>query len=384
MLRFVKASALIAVVAAIEDSEWEQFKTQYQNITLMLRFVKASALIAVVAAIEDSEWEQFKTQYQKHYANDAEEMERYGLYKKSKSRVEKLNALNPEPVFGITSMSDRHPEEQFKKGLRMPVDFVPTAPVKQYVPRNSGGVNWGVTEVVSAVKNQGQCGSCWAFSATQAVESQLVLTSGGNALNPEPVFGITSMSDRHPEEQFKKGLRMPVDFVPTAPVKQYVPRNSGGVNWGVTEVVSAVKNQGQCGSCWAFSATQAVESQLVLTSGGYRVDLSPQQITSCTPSTGTYGCYGCDGGWTEGAYDYLSTVAGLANSFYIPYEQSLTEETATMACPTEKVANITGEYQRLQGAYAKVTGYHYATTPCTSGACGKQDLQALAAALEAT
>merc|ERR1712196_390670 len=152
----------------------------------------------------------------------------------------------------------------------------------------------------------------------------------------------TSMSDRHPEEQFKKGLRMPVDFVPTAPVKQYVPRNSGGVNWGVTEVVSAVKNQGQCGSCWAFSATQAVESQLVLTSGGYRVDLSAQQITSCTPSTGTYGCYGCDGGWTEGAYDYLSTVAGLVNSFYIPYEQSLTEETATMACPTEKVANITG------------------------------------------
>merc|ERR1712107_896380 len=146
-----------------------------------------------------------------------------------------------------------------------------------------------------------------------------------NALNPEPVFGITSMSDRHPEEQFKKGLRMPVDFVPTAPVKQYIPRNSGGVNWGVTEVVTAVKNQCQCGSCWAFSATQAVESQLVLTSGGYRVDLSAQQITSCTPSTDTYGCYGCDGGWTEGAYDYLTTVAGLANSFYIPYEQSLTE-----------------------------------------------------------
>merc|ERR1712136_121355 len=61
------------------------------------------------------EWEQFKTQYQKHYANDAEELERYGLFKNSKARVAKLNALNPEPVFGITSMSDRHPEEQFKK-----------------------------------------------------------------------------------------------------------------------------------------------------------------------------------------------------------------------------------------------------------------------------
>ena len=40
-----------------------------------------------------------------HYVNDAEELEGYGLFKKSKIRVAKLNALNPEPIFGITSMS---------------------------------------------------------------------------------------------------------------------------------------------------------------------------------------------------------------------------------------------------------------------------------------
>ena len=43
------------------------------------------------------------------------------------------------------------------------------------------------------------------------------------------------------------------------------------------------------------------------------------------PSTGTYRCHGCDGGWTEGAFVFLSTVAGLAYSFYIPYVQRLTE-----------------------------------------------------------
>ena len=53
----------------------------------------------------------FCTQYRKHCANDAEELERDGLFKKSKARIAKLNALNLEPVFGITSMSDRHPEE---------------------------------------------------------------------------------------------------------------------------------------------------------------------------------------------------------------------------------------------------------------------------------
>ena len=50
--------------------------------------------------------EQFKTQYQKHYANYADELKRYDLFKKSKANVAKLNELNPEPVFGITSMSN--------------------------------------------------------------------------------------------------------------------------------------------------------------------------------------------------------------------------------------------------------------------------------------
>ena len=47
-----------------------------------------------------------------HYANDTEELERCGLFKKSKTHVAKLNALNPEPVFGITSMSDKYVKSQ--------------------------------------------------------------------------------------------------------------------------------------------------------------------------------------------------------------------------------------------------------------------------------
>merc|ERR1712169_137162 len=105
----------------------------------------------------------------------------------------------------------------------------------------------------------------------------------------------------------------------------------------------------------AFSATEAIESQLALEGGEeYSIELSPQQITSCTPDSGTYGCLGCQGGFTEGAYAYVETVAGLANSFYIPYAQSLTASSTTMACPTAKVTAIDGADEQLSGGYAAV------------------------------
>ena len=68
-----------------------------------------------------------------------------------------------------------------------------------------------------------------------------------------------------------------------------------------------------------------VESRLLLTSGGFRVELSAQQFSSLSPSTGTYGCYGLDGGWSEGAFVFflLQTVRAVPHGV-----------TAAMACPT--------------------------------------------------
>merc|ERR1712032_685952 len=91
---------------------------------------------------------------------------------------------------------------------------------------------------------------------------------------------------------------------------------------------------------------------------------------------------GCMGGFTEGAYEYVKSAPGLANGFFIPYGQSLTETEATLPCPTAKVSNITGPMQELQGSYAQLSGYEYAVKPCTSGACANQDLKGFAAALE--
>jgi C1A family cysteine protease len=208
-----------------------------------------------------------------------------------------------------------------------------------------------------------------------------------NKLNGQTAFGINWMSDRYETEFHKTGHKKPKDFVPTAPVKDFTTnmRSPKSIDWRFAKAVTPVKNQGQCGSCWAFSATEAIESQMILATGGkYDFTLSPQQIASCTPNSGTYGCLGCNGGFTEGAYEYVKSAPGLANAFYIPYEQSLTESQNTKACPTEKVQQIDGELEQLSGSYAQVSGYSYAVKPCTQGACQNQDLKGLAAALEKT
>lgn len=71
-------------------------------------------------------------------------------------------------------------------------------------------------------------------------------------------------------------------------------------------VLTAVKHQGACGSCWAHSAAESMEAQYALLTGMLPV-LSVGQINSCTPSD--YGCAGCDGGDYGGAWAYLANTS---------------------------------------------------------------------------
>jgi len=85
-------------------------------------------------------------------------------------------------------------------------------------------------------------------------------------------------------------------------------------------VVTAVKDQGRCGSCWSFATAEATESYFALKTNGILHVLSEQQILDCTPNPQHCGgTGGCGGGTAELAWDRIKAIGGLSSEWTYPY-----------------------------------------------------------------
>jgi len=154
-----------------------------------------------------------------------------------------------------------------------------------------------------------------------------------NAKNLSWKMGINSFSDLSPDE-FK--ARFTGGFQPRKLRRAKVTERGHvtippSVNWVAEGAVTPVKNQGGCGSCWAFSATGAIESSVYIKTKTLH-DLSEQQIVDCDKKGN-----GCGGGSMESAFDYVKANKGQCSEREYPYTG---KDGACKGC--SKVAEISG------------------------------------------
>jgi len=187
-------------------------------------------------------------------------------------------------------------------------------------------------------------------------------------------FGVTKFADLSPVE-FKKtylGTRVPspIPNLPMAPevsdsVIKDIPTN---FDWRTKGAVTPVKNQGQCGSCWAFSTTGNVEGMHFL-SGKPLVGLSEQNLVDCDHECMIYegesSCdAGCDGGLMPNAFHYIVANGGIDSESSYPYEG--VDDTCSFK-KSEVAATITN-YTMVSHNESQMAAYMYQHGPLSIAA----------------
>jgi cysteine peptidase B len=221
----------------------------------------------------------FKRAWAKYYDSWTEEEYRFGVFRHNLIRAMDMNLDSHQPNFGVTQFSD-----------------------------------------MTAAEFAAQ------FLLTTADKAGSGSGSSGSETNSDPLVYATAGSG-------------PITMTP------FDWRNSGAV--------TPVKNQGKCGSCWAFSTVQTLESATFLATGDLPI-LAPQQLVSCDP-----GNHGCNGGWTPTAFEYI-IANGVETATTIPYTSGANETVPACTYNSRKVN-------------ATMTSFNYAIPSCLSGPCTTQN-----------
>ena len=131
-------------------------------------------------------------------------------------------------------------------------------------------------------------------------------------------LGVNQFTDLTPQEfkeQYVSGLK-PVGSYGCKTFSSTASDAPSSIDWRSKDVVNPVRDQGQCGSCWSFSATGAIEGAWAI-SNGQLVDLSEQELVDC--ATGfAYSSHGCQGGIMEGGFKFVIQNGQCSLSSY-PY-----------------------------------------------------------------
>jgi len=135
--------------------------------------------------------------------------------------------------------------------------------------------------------------------------------------------------------------------------KASAPRNEkpASMDWREMDVISPVKNQGSCGSCWAHAATESIETYVAMATNAPPPVLSVQQVVSCAANE--YSCGGtggCGGSIAELAFTYAQLYGLTSNASY-PYEA------VTGSCEMTSASKMAPVAAVKMAPVATVSGY---------------------------
>jgi cathepsin L len=158
------------------------------------------------------------------------------------------------------------------------------------------------------------------FARKAIFTANIDMIEAHNAQKLSWTMGANAFTDLTHEE-FKaryvgglKGTRKPhYDMVEMA--KLNATNVPSSVNWVNKGAVTGVKNQQQCGGCWAFSTTGATEGITFITTGQL-ISLSEQQLIDCSQAEGNQGC---EGGLMDQAFQYVMDNKGITTETAYPY-----------------------------------------------------------------
>jgi C1A family cysteine protease len=156
-----------------------------------------------------------------------------------------------------------------------------------------------------------------------------------NSMKSSVILGVNHLADLSFSEFKEKYLPFKLPLresslsslsSPELPLSQL----PSSVDWRAKGAVTAVKDQGDCGSCWAFSTTGSVEGAWAI-AGHTLVSLSEQQLVDCSI---LYLNQGCNGGTMDRAFKYIIANKGITSESVYPYKGQ------DEVCSKTKASNI--------------------------------------------
>jgi len=165
-----------------------------------MKAIYALSLLAAAASAlsfkADPFWKSYKATFGKTYESDSEEARRYDMFQKNMARAAEYNAMDDLASYGMTSVSDRFPEE-IMTTLEIPTDLpVAPEPTPEEILTLPDSFDARQKGWIAGIRNQGQCGSCWAFSVAATMSANYAKKHGGSP----PILSEQQLVDCSPSD----------------------------------------------------------------------------------------------------------------------------------------------------------------------------------------